>query len=447
MSLVTRQTMTDDSGTFVDGTVVDKDFVDQIYDQIDDQNHSSTNPTIKPKATTDEVVAARGSKASLDARLDIALNDDGTLKTQASLVSQTDAASFIGKRNLTKNDEFSIWTAGGAAAPDNFTLSGTGAAVTKCGSGESDTTSLDAGTYCAKITYGSATAKLTQAILSASEVSRWGRVKGKNVFVGIRAKSSIANHASIVADDGVTTTRGGLTGDGTYHSGSGNAEWIWCTHTLSNSATKLDVYCEVASAGAAYFGGLIVIFSDVALADWFPLSNQTNFPQGPPTVQIVPTITGKVPVVIAQGNAGTSGYGAFRTVNNAKKVVTIPAGTLAADGDMLVIDWQGAQAVAAFTGVGIAIGTNDYGTSSTNSNSSPMVGHAVLTRLSATTVALQGWGGCGGATNNDVLGMNGALTVSDLGTNSFDLTLGFSSSAVSGTDTKMWGYSVELRKV
>ncbi len=36
MTDVTRQTLSDDTGTKTDGTVIDAAFVDQIYDQIDD---------------------------------------------------------------------------------------------------------------------------------------------------------------------------------------------------------------------------------------------------------------------------------------------------------------------------------------------------------------------------------------------------------------------------
>jgi hypothetical protein len=80
VTLVVRQAMSDDDGTFTSGTGVGKTFVDQVYDQIDDQAHSTTNPTLKPKVITDEVVTARGSKAALGTRLDVALNSDGTLK-------------------------------------------------------------------------------------------------------------------------------------------------------------------------------------------------------------------------------------------------------------------------------------------------------------------------------------------------------------------------------
>lgn len=433
MSLVTRQTMVDDSGTFTDGTVVTEAFVDQIYDQIEDQTHSTTNTTIKPKAITDEVVTARGSKASLDARLDVALNDDGTLKTQASLISQTDAASFIGKRSIAKNDEFATWPSGGAAAPGDYVLSGTGAAVARCGSGESDTTTLDAGTYCAKLTYGSASAKLTQAVLAAADVTKWGRVKSKKVFVGIRCKASVSSQASLVVDDGVTTTRGGQGGAGTYHTGGGSAEWLYCVHTISASATKLDVYLETASSGAAYFGGLVVVFSDVALLDWSPSMASD----------------GKLyPEVILAGYSGTQGYGAFRTTNNAKVTLSIPAGTLAVNGDSLEIFAHGAQNAAAFFGMGIAVGATptDYSLASANSSSGPARLIATITRISSTSVAviMSVWTNDNALTASINSGTTAAapLTVSDLASNALSVVIGMGSSAGAGTDSTLMGYKV-----
>src|SRR3972149_5365617 len=109
--------MSDDSGLFTDGTVVNEAFVDQIYDQIDDQAHSTTNPTIKPKAITDEVVAARGNLASLDARLSGVVDDDGNPVAAAGQATETQVARAEGNFNLVSNPDLEDWAAGGAAAP------------------------------------------------------------------------------------------------------------------------------------------------------------------------------------------------------------------------------------------------------------------------------------------------------------------------------------------
>jgi hypothetical protein len=319
VSQVTRQAMTDDSGLFTDGTEVDKAFVDQVYDQIDSQCYSSTNPTVEPHEITDEVVAARGNLASLGARLNGVVDANGVPVPGAGTLTATQAASFIGKRSIAKNDDFATWPSGAAAAPSDFTLSGAGAAVARTGAGESDTETLGAGTYAAKLTYGSAEVKLTQSVLSAAEVTQWSRIRGKKVFVGIRCKASVSNQASLVVDDGVTTTRGGQAGNNTYHTGGGSSEWIYAIHTISGSATKLDVYLSVASSGAAYFGGLVVVFSDVALLDWMPKM----------------TTPAEKRVVVLTADSAT-----YKAVTPADNTATgwsyvLPAGTLKNDGDRL----------------------------------------------------------------------------------------------------------------
>lgn len=122
MTLATRQPMTDDGGLFTTGTVVNKAFIDQLYDQLDAQCHSTTNTTLAPKAITDEVVTARGSKASLDARLDVSINEDGTLKFDLATVTGGLRVGFAGTTSADRIDlgdaqfylDFAI---GGAGVP------------------------------------------------------------------------------------------------------------------------------------------------------------------------------------------------------------------------------------------------------------------------------------------------------------------------------------------
>lgn len=69
MTVVVRPAMSDDDGTFTFGTALNKAFMDAVLDTIDDQTHSTVNPTVKPKTITDEVVTARGVEANLAAKL------------------------------------------------------------------------------------------------------------------------------------------------------------------------------------------------------------------------------------------------------------------------------------------------------------------------------------------------------------------------------------------
>lgn len=269
MTVVVRQAMVDDSGLFTDGTAITKAFVDSVYDTIDDQAHSTTNPTVKPKAVTDEVVAARGSKTSVDARLDVSLNEDGTLKTQASLVTAAQVQSALGSRNVANNGDLADWTAGGALAPDNFTLTGAAATIARTGPAMVDTFTFGTGGggFAAKITRAGTDWKLSQDVIAAADFAKFVNVKGQKVSVAVKGKTGIASLLRIVIDDGVSTDAS------TYHTGGGTEEHLSVTHTISNSATKVTVYVEgTSSNGDAYVGGFVVVFADLAPSDWPPLS-------------------------------------------------------------------------------------------------------------------------------------------------------------------------------
>jgi hypothetical protein len=321
--------MTDDDGTFTFGTAVDEAFIDQIYDQIDDQCHSATNPTVKPKTVTDEVVAARGSKASLDARLDESLEEDGTLKTQASLVSVATAQTLLGAgNNLALNGELNDWNAGVAAAPDYFVLSGAGAAITQAGQGLGDSTTFSTGPYTARITAGGgAVAKLTQSRLSTAEFTKVANIKGQKVAVAMKAKASGASPVRIVVDDGVTTTASA------YHTGDNAEQHLSVVHTISASATKLDVYAEVAIGAAAYVGGFVIMFSDLAPSDWAPSSSPLRLAAAPRfkpgiTDDFTGTLSGRV-------NSDSTNVGNVGGGEDDLKTFPIPANTLAVNGQVL----------------------------------------------------------------------------------------------------------------
>lgn len=80
---------TDDDGTNTTGTVLDRAFFAATANAINASVDSVSNPTIKPAATTDEVVTARGVMASLDARLRVSLAPDGTLVAVADPTALT----------------------------------------------------------------------------------------------------------------------------------------------------------------------------------------------------------------------------------------------------------------------------------------------------------------------------------------------------------------------
>ena len=233
--------------------------------------HSAGNPAITPAAIIDEVVTARGTLGSLDARLDVSINDDGTLKALAAYASTTDVRTVIqGAKNYFPDSLMLIWGAGDAVAPTGWTLTGAGAAIARCGTGLGDVIKMPYGDFCMRITYGAAVAVCTRPILTAAQMGRAGGLVGKKISVGCYARTAIANHARIVVDDGVATTFGGVTGNNSYHSGGGTNEWLYATHTVNAGANQLNVYVEVLQAGAAYFGNFVLLKSAIPPGDWAP---------------------------------------------------------------------------------------------------------------------------------------------------------------------------------
>ena len=271
--LASWPSVVDDSGLKTDGTIFNKALTDAIKASVEDNVHSTTNPGLKTKQIIDEVVAARGSLADLNTRLSVLLNNDGTPKTIAGLTTTTQYQRQIGNVNLIANGDFRRWAGGNALAPDYWVLSGLGGTVARVGTGESDTTQLGAGQYSVKLTGTGATVTLTESVISS--MSELGRLKGRKVSVVALGKATGANQLSIVVDDGIATTRGGQGGNGTYHTGSGNVEVLYVTHTINNSATKLNVFVENAQSGSVYAGGIFMVFADDAPLDWPPLTGWT----------------------------------------------------------------------------------------------------------------------------------------------------------------------------
>jgi hypothetical protein len=270
MLLTGWPTIVDDLGDGKSGTPLNKvSFWDVVKAAIEALVHSATNPLISPAAAIDELVLSRGSLSTLWERLAVALNDDGTLKTQASLVTLADARTSIGK-NYFHDDLLLLWPDGDAAAPAGWTATGTGVAVARCGTGLADTTMLKYGPWSAKLTYGSSAAYLTKQLVSAAQIVNAAGLKGRWVTLACRASASVASAMQITADDGVSTTSGGASGNASYHTGDGSDEWIYVQHEVSPTATKLDVVISNLLAGSVYATAFMFCLGKITPSDWSP---------------------------------------------------------------------------------------------------------------------------------------------------------------------------------
>jgi hypothetical protein len=252
----------DDTGTGQDGTVLNVAFFDAIKASIEGELVSATNPTETAKGIIDEVVDARGSLASLDARLDISLNEDGTLKTQSSLATLAQLQSQMGAVNLVQNDDMLLWHLGDADAPSGWEMSTITCA--RAGTGLADT-NRKIGNYCAKLTRVGADGFMRQYLINSSEMSRADFLEGTVIGAGCWVLCSTPNAARVAVSDGATTTYSD------YHTGGGTWEWLSVEHTVSGSATHIEVQCVISNTAAdAYFSGFTALMSTVAPTRWQP---------------------------------------------------------------------------------------------------------------------------------------------------------------------------------
>lgn len=264
MPLSAWPTITDDSGTKTDGTIINKAVFDAVRASVENSIFSSGNPSVEAKTIIDEVITARGTQPALDTRLDVALNENGTPKASAfSAYATVVQAQSLSDINFAQNSDFLLWPDGDTAAPEGFTLSGGGATIARTGTGLGDTTRAKYGDFACLLTFGAAAAVLQQNYLTGTDFTRADGIKGRTLGFGVWAKTSTANQAKLVVSDGTNISTA-------THTGSGNFEWLSLAHTVSNTGTFLLVQLQVATAGSAYFGNLMGCFSPIAPAHFIP---------------------------------------------------------------------------------------------------------------------------------------------------------------------------------
>lgn len=256
MGLSNWPTVTDDDGSYTIGTVFNKSLTDAIKASIEADLFSAANPSITCENIIDEVVTARGSKLTLDARLDVSINEDGTLKAIAGQASETQVAGQMGQGNWIGNDTFLIWSV--TTVPDYWVLD-----TITCAR---ETSTVKVGEMGAKLTRAGTDGSMYQDLMgTTSFTNNGGYYKGRTFGFGCWVKTSVASCARLKFADGVTTTTT------SYHTGGGSWEWLSSTHTVSNSATYLRLHIEVLNSnGDVYVGGPTVLESPLEPSGWFP---------------------------------------------------------------------------------------------------------------------------------------------------------------------------------
>ncbi len=270
--LTTWPAVVDDLGDRKSGTVWSAAHSASQKAAIEAIVHSLVNPGVSPADAIDELVAARGSLATLSLFLLVSHYADGTLKLPASLAALSDVQAMVGHGNWVYNDDLLIWPAGDAAAPVGYVQTGAGAAIARCGNGLADTTTK-VGPFCMKVTRAAADTTVAQNLMNTTSFSAAGAYwKGRKFGFGAWVNCAIGSIARLSFYDGVTTTdaTNPVTGT-TYHSGTGLWQWLSGVHTVSGTATQLAIQAKVLnSAGDAYFSGITAMPGTQAPAAWVP---------------------------------------------------------------------------------------------------------------------------------------------------------------------------------
>lgn len=257
----------DDSGTGRDGTRINKAWYDALITVIDGLIHSTTNTAVTPADVIDEVVAARGSTADLDTRIDVEHNEDGTHKSTgliATFITETGLMGGLGGVNLIRNDDFQVWPDGDSSAPVFWTLSGAAATVARTGTSLGDT-SRKIGDFAAKVTRAGTNCSLANTLLDGTAFTRADFLKQKYLAFGMWVKCSTPNIARIAVADGAGTSYS------SYHTGGGTWEFLAITHQVDSSATEITVSGTVHNSdGNAIFSGAtaLLLGSDFNIVEY-----------------------------------------------------------------------------------------------------------------------------------------------------------------------------------
>jgi hypothetical protein len=206
-----------DSGTGRDGTRVDETWYNAFVTAIDALIHSTNNPTITPADTIDEVVDARGSIGTLDGRIDVEHNEDGTHKNTgiiATFITEAQLMGGLGGVNLIRNDDFLSWPDGDSAAPVYWALTGAGASVARTGTGLGDT-NRKIGDFAGKVTRAGTNCYLENILLDGTAFTRADFLRTKYIAIGVWVKCSTPNIARVAVYDGIGTSYS------SYHTGGG----------------------------------------------------------------------------------------------------------------------------------------------------------------------------------------------------------------------------------
>jgi hypothetical protein len=151
--------------------------------------------------------------------------------------------TFIGGKesNVLSNGDVEAWSAGAAAAPDSWALSGAGAAVAR------EAIIVQTGTYSAKVTRGGADCYLEQTV-------------PLSVAAGHTLELRVWAYASVAARVKATIVDNAGTQDTGVHTGGSSFELLTAKRQVAAAATSCSIKLQVITGDTdGYFDGIVLL--------------------------------------------------------------------------------------------------------------------------------------------------------------------------------------------
>jgi hypothetical protein len=171
-----------------------------------------------------------------------------------------DAVYLSGSPNLLHNEDYGTWQQGADAAPDGWTLAGSGATIAR-------STASQRGGYAVTVTRVGNDCTLTQNLPPAlvQYLTRGGGTL-PILRAGQWVTASVASRARV----GITSTAAGVTTVtySSYHTGGSVPEWLEVSLQLTAAMTALGIVGAVGTGDtAATFSGAVLTTGDAAIND------------------------------------------------------------------------------------------------------------------------------------------------------------------------------------
>lgn len=189
---------------------------------------------------------------------------------------------------LLLNEDFTNWQAGASAAPDEWTLTGSAATITR------STTFASRGAYVAQVIRAGTDARLRQIV--QYQVARQLIEDLADVAVSVRCVATAASRVRVGINNGVDTTWS------SYHTGGSNLETLTATRTLTAAATAINVDLVVETGDITGSFDAAYLVEGTSVPSSFSAAGSEAYPLTPVRYQLVNR--GEVPALILQSPLG-----------------------------------------------------------------------------------------------------------------------------------------------